>query len=506
MWLSSDPDRVYLLDVILHGLWISQHGSPVTPFSLPNYNSVVNHPEELQRNLAPELLAGRVVEVESIQYANPVGLIPKAHSSEMRRITDLSRPRGHSVNESIPDRHFKFQTLDTAMSMMSPNCLMAVVDIRHAYRHIVIRSKDWDLQSFRVGQRCFQDRCLSFGLKIAPEVFTRFTQAVVRIMRRLGFLQIMAYLDEFFLAGPPTQVWQTFCGLLFVLQNLGFYVHRGKLGLPTRVLKFLGFLLDSQQMVVTVPPDKIAEAIILIQQALSSSWLPLKFWERIVGKLNFMARAIYGGRTFLRRIIDLTVRIKQHNNLGSRVSSTAARDLKWWLLFMEQWNGRALLLDGQKIVPPILTSDASNKAVGAVYGKMVIYQILNKDQLAWHINVKELFAFLIAVREWGHLFARKHLKFVPQLGARLDSTTALAWINKGTAKSKPAMKILRELFWRSATQNFRVTCSHIPGILNKLADAASRLEFHKIPKQFQVRQARALTPQEIAWSRKLSSI
>ena len=35
VWLNSDPDKEFLLDVILQGLWISEKGIPVKPFALP---------------------------------------------------------------------------------------------------------------------------------------------------------------------------------------------------------------------------------------------------------------------------------------------------------------------------------------------------------------------------------------------------------------------------------------------------------------------------------------
>ena len=238
------------MEVVKHGLLISEHGDRIIPFRMPNYSSVTDHMPEFLHNLSPELLAGRVVQVQSVQFANAVGLIPKSNSVKMRQITDLSRPVGASVNNSIPDRHFKFQTLEVAMSLMSKGCYMATLDIRHAYRHIVINSKDWDLQSFIVGEKCYQDRCLSFGLKITPEVFTRFTQAVVQMMKRRGFHNLMAYLDEFFIAGTMAVAWHTICALISLLLSLGFYIHWRKLILPVQCLKFLGFILDSRTMEV----------------------------------------------------------------------------------------------------------------------------------------------------------------------------------------------------------------------------------------------------------------
>ena len=162
-WLATDVDKVYLLDLVLNGLWISENGYQVTPFFLQNYSSVRDNICELHKNLEPELAAGRVVKVPRTAYSNAVGLIPKANTTEMRRITDLSRPHGASVNDSVPDRHFKFQTLEVALRMMTPQCFMTVIDIRHAYRHVVIRPQDWDLQSFTIGGQCYQDRCMSLG-------------------------------------------------------------------------------------------------------------------------------------------------------------------------------------------------------------------------------------------------------------------------------------------------------------------------------------------------------
>ena len=171
---------------------------------------------------------------------------------------------------------------------------------------------------------------------------------------------------------------------------------------------------------------------------------------------------------------------------------------------MIQCNGRSLILDGGKVLAATLSTDASNTAVGAVFQDKVIYQVLSMSQRSWHINVKELFAFVVAVREWGHLWTRKHIRFVPRIGAQLDNTTAIAWINKGTSKDKHAMVLLRELFWRSATLGFRVTCAHIAGVKNVIADAAYRLQFARIPKQFRVRKARPLLASERKWIERLS--
>jgi hypothetical protein len=56
-----------------------------------------------------------------------------------------------------------------------------------------------------------------------------------------------------------------------------------------------------------------------------------------------------------------------------------------------------------------------------------------------------------------------------------DSTTAKAYINKGTSRNKLVMEALRSLFWLSIAYNFEIKAVHLPGHLNIVADAISRL-------------------------------
>ena len=56
-----------------------------------------------------------------------------------------------------------------------------------------------------------------------------------------------------------------------------------------------------------------------------------------------------------------------------------------------------------------------------------------------------------------------------------DNEAAVHIINKGSTAHSLVMLALRELFWLSATYNFRFTARHIQGKLNVIADAVSRL-------------------------------
>ena len=57
---------------------------------------------------------------------------------------------------------------------------------------------------------------------------------------------------------------------------------------------------------------------------------------------------------------------------------------------------------------------------------------------------------------------------------------------KGSSRSPPVMKLVRQLHFKAATTNFHVAMSHIPGHLNSYADLVSRnlqAQFHQAAPQ-----------------------
>ena len=86
-----------------------------------------------------------------------------------------------------------------------------------------------------------------------------------------------------------------------------------------------------------------------------------------------------------------------------------------------------------------------------------------------HINFKEVLAIILAAKRWGKLWCNKHVII------QSDNSTALSIVNKGTTGNPIIMRYLRELFWLSAVYNFRITAIYLPGCMNYIADAISRM-------------------------------
>ena len=84
--------------------------------------------------------------------------------------------------------------------------------------------------------------------------------------------------------------------------------------------------------------------------------------NKLAGKLNCACKVIYGGRTFLRRILDQMSALKSpHPKL--KLSSEFFKDLQWWLTFLETFNGKQRFLDESQVED--VQNDSSSMAAGA---------------------------------------------------------------------------------------------------------------------------------------------
>jgi hypothetical protein len=74
---------------------------------------------------------------------------------------------------------------------------------------------------------------------------------------------------------------------------------------PCRVLDFFGVTLDSVNMQPRLSPTKLATITGLVQHTLTMTSITRRNLEKLTGKLNWVCKVVYGGRTFLwRRLID----------------------------------------------------------------------------------------------------------------------------------------------------------------------------------------------------------
>ena len=201
----------------------------------------------------------------------------------------------------------------------------------------------------------------------------------------------------------------------------------------------------------------------------------------LIGKLSFASKVTLSGRTFIRRLIDLSTTVNKLSHRKS-LNSAAREDLRWWSSVLPSWNGKYEILEPSltQSVHVNLFTDASGREGFGIYfdGKWVAGRWPERF-LQYSIQWKELFPIYVACVIWAPLFHKKRLEF------HCDNKAVVNIWGSNTTNSKEIKQILRKMFFVSASHNFTVKVSHIRGVNNSIANSLSR---------FQMSRFRSLAP------------
>ena len=280
---------------------------------------------------------------------------------------------------------------------------------------------------------------------------------------------VVAYLDDFLVVAPTRDACLRHLNtLLALLRKLGFWINYNKVEGPTQHLIFLGIELNTVQMTLCLPHEKIADLRSHLQVMLSAKKTSKRQLQSLCGKLNYATRCIYGGRFHLRCLLDVICSLNKPWH-RTRVTQSMKEDCCWWLSYMDHFNGTVQMVDPRPLTPVYI--DACNEAAGAFYEGHWLHVPWKAHLPAardLHINAKEVLALEPACQRWGPLWANRKVL------VHSDNQAAVAQINRGSSRDPVVMAALRRIFWLSATYNFRLYCVYLPGIRNNVADAASR--------------------------------
>ena len=475
--MSADyKDREFILSGIKNGFHILDSDKISQSVEVDNYSSATNC------HMRAQTEAQILTEVENGHYKivdekpliiSALGAIPKRDSSKVRLIHDCSRPTGFAVNDFAQTTQFKYQSIKDAIKLVSPNCYMAKLDLQSAYRSVNIHPSNvhatglkWRFQNNKKFTYMV-DTKLPFGAKRSPFIFNTLTQAVRSIMEKRGYSAISVYLDDFFIVGKTfDECLHTLNELMKLVRELGFQINFNKVEGPFQKLTYLGLVLNSINMTITVPDKKINEIQTLLQKTFNSRKVTKRHIQQLIGKLNWITQCIYGGRFHMRRLIDRSNTLRESGH-RTYVNTEMKRDIMWWLDFMKVFNGTQQIIDDR--APVSVSMDACKTACGSFYQGDFIYAPWTPQTASLPINYLEVLSLEIATRRWSNKW-RNQLVYV-----HCDNITACTIINKGSCKHPIVMDSLRRIFWLSAIYNFRLRAVYYPGRFNTLADSVSRL-------------------------------
>jgi predicted aspartyl protease len=385
-------------------------------------------------------------------WCSPVVLVPKGNG--YRICTDMRRLNNVTRKDTFP-----LPRIDDTLDHLQGSSYFSLLDLNAAYMQVGIAKEDRYKTAFAVGDKKYVYRRLNFGLTVAPALFSRLMNIV---LSGIKWHYCLNYLDDIIIYSST--VMEGIHRLDAVLQRLikaGLKCQVEKVKLLHRRVKILGFIVEAGRLA------KDPEKINAFKQLLPPR--NLKEMRSLLGAFSYY-------RVFCRNFAAIAAPLHALTEKNKKFVWGEAQQQAFEKLKEEMTKNVILHMpDFRKEF--ILTCDASDTAIGATLGQRdpsgIIRPVsfaskcLTKPQRAWSITERELFACCHFIQFYKQYLMLNH--FTLQ-----TDHNAILWL-KTSKHLTPKLVRMGVLL---STYNF--TIEHIPGKLNFVADALSRLPREKV--------------------------
>lgn len=376
-----------------------------------------------------------------------------------------------SFNENMQNIHFKMETLDHAIKLVTKNCYFASVDLSDAYYSIPLDETDKKFFRFYFDGKKYQFTVLIMGLATAPRVFTKILKPVFATLRKQGFLSTI-YIDDSCLLGTSfdqctENVWST----VKLLDSLGLTVNPKKSVLiPTQQITFVGFVLCSRTMTIKLTTERIINIKNLCAEIKIKKFITIRKFSRLVGMLVASEPGVLYAPLYykpLEKIKLANLNAKKGNfDAYMRVTSNIRFHVQWWIDNLDN----SLKPIHMPEIDIILTTDSSLTGWGAKTNLGQFAQgVWSVDEQKQHINVLELKACQHGLLSLGKEWFNKHVQILT------DNTTACAYLSKFGGRKLELDGLARNIWSWCINRHIHLSVAHIPGSSNDEADELSRI-------------------------------
>ena len=159
---------------------------------------------------------------------------------------------------------------------------------------------------------------------------------IVAVLREKSFLIILFPLDDILLIGKSFKdcqdaLWETFS----MLVKLGFVINLKKSTLlPIQILEFLGFILNTLRMKITLPASKVEKFKSLGNKLLAKPSCTIREVACLIGLMTSYSTAMRFGRLFTHlEIQKITALHEAADNFDQLMTldATSRKDILWWI-------------------------------------------------------------------------------------------------------------------------------------------------------------------------------
>ena len=209
----------------------------------------------------------------------------------------------NSFHNFVEGQHFKIETLDTVLNLLTPGAYAGSLDLKSAYNTIAIHDSHTKYLKFFFAGKHYRFVALPNGLKSGPRLFTKLLRVVFSALRRMG-LESSYYLDDAYLQGNTFDLCKTnILTIVRWLGKFGFVIHPIKsVFYPTQKLTHVDFQLNLEAMTITLPPEKAQRVKACCDQLLATAKPTIRDVARVIGSLVACFPAVPHGKLHYRNL------------------------------------------------------------------------------------------------------------------------------------------------------------------------------------------------------------
>ena len=350
-----------------------------------NQQGALQNPQEIKKYIENELQHGSIIgpfitnPFGKSARLSPIDTRPKRDSDQLRIIMNLSYPFGDdsSVNANIngekyargEDMKVHYPTVEDLCKIIkrkrgttNKKVKIFMRDISRAYRQLWSCPGSIHLTGFTFQDRIYHDVTLSMGSKSSAYCCQRLSNSITYIFEKDEYCNVN-YLDDLGGADIESKAEQAFNQLGEILREIGIQESTHKAVPPSFIATFLGILINLIDMTLEITPERRNEIQQLLEQWLAMKTATKKELQKLLGKLNFVCSTVRAGRVFITRIIE---DMKKFPEKGKRrIGSDLKMDVKWWSIYMSEFDGISIIPDVDWSRPDeIFSTDASLRMCG----------------------------------------------------------------------------------------------------------------------------------------------
>ncbi len=456
-WVNTLKCPPWVEDILANGYKIPFQSLPATYEEENNVSFLKN--QKIVLDIIEDLKLKKVIEFVDYKphCVSPLGLVTTVVKGveKHRMVFDASR----WVNLHTTPPPVKLVHLTRAVQMTRKGDFQAIFDLRSAYYHIKIAEEHVKYLGAAVTikgkKQYFVFKHLPFGLNSAVHAITKLMKPIIAYLHKEG-IRCSIYIDDGRILGEKDEVEMHRVTVYETFLKAGWQLAWDKSDGPNEagpIKKYLGFLIDSTNMTVSYPAEKLVELKSCLETLLQKETLHPKQLAKILGKLISMFPS--HGTTV--RICTrsgysmLEPHVAAHGYKGHITWSTEAwKEIKFFWQNADFFNGSRIVEDlidvkisilntAMKETNPTQTivSDSSDtKAVvkwleGPLEGSTKIFQ-LDPNEMVSSSGRRELLAIHRLLQDPD---ARKYLAESNILWLT-DSTNVVAFLTKGSPKAE----------------------------------------------------------------------